>query len=111
MSEARPSGRARSGHAPADAQISQNGTSSEKNGSWRPTIALNCLRSSPVTPCKPMSGAPRAPKATGAVLAISDKPEADSGVNPSPIKMAPVTATGVPNPQAPSNACAKALPA
>src|SRR6266481_1275176 len=87
---------------PANAHINQNGTISEKNGSWRPTIALNCLRSSPVTPCRPIKGAPKAPNATGAVFAINERPEADSGVNPSPIKIAPVTATGVPNPQAPS---------
>ena len=55
-----------------------------------------------MTPCKPISGAPNAPKATGAVLAIRERPEADSGVNPRPIRIAPVTATGVPNPQAPS---------
>src|SRR5208283_1670332 len=41
-------------------------------------------------------------KATGAVLAISDKPEACSGLNPRPIRSAAVTATGVPNPDAPS---------
>ena len=35
-----------------------------------------------------MIGVPSAPKATGAVLAISDSPEAASGVNPRPIKMA-----------------------
>ena len=47
-------------------------------------------------------GVPSAPKATGAVLAISDRPEAASGEKPSPIRMAPVTATGVPKPPAPS---------
>ncbi len=30
---------------PANAQISQNGTSSEKNGSWRPIIAVTSIRS------------------------------------------------------------------
>ena len=30
---------------PAKAQISQNGTSSEKNGSWRPIMAVTAIRS------------------------------------------------------------------
>ena len=49
-----------------------------------------------------MTGVPSAPKATGAVLAMSDRPEAASGEKPSPISMAAVTATGVPKPAAPS---------
>jgi hypothetical protein len=36
------------------------------------------------------------------VLAINDRPEAASGENPNPIRIAAVTATGVPNPDAPS---------
>src|ERR1035437_1699887 len=35
-------------------------------------------------------------------MAISDRPEAASGEKPSPIRIAPVTATGVPKPEAPS---------
>jgi hypothetical protein len=35
-------------------------------------------------------------------LAISDRPEAASGEKPSPIRIAAVTATGVPKPEAPS---------
>ena len=49
-----------------------------------------------------MTGVPSAPNATGAVLAISDRPDAASGEKPSPIRMAAVTATGVPKPAAPS---------
>ena len=49
-----------------------------------------------------MIGVPSAPKATGAVLAMSDKPDAASGEKPRPISMAAVTATGVPKPAAPS---------
>ena len=56
----------------------------------------------PVTPCSAMIGVPSAPNATGAVFAISDSADASSGGNPSPISIAPVTATGVPNPAAPS---------
>ena len=92
---------------PAKAQISQNGTMNEKNGSWRPTMALSWNRSSPVTLASAMSGVPSAPKATGAVLAISDRPEAASGEKPSPISIAAVTATGVPKPAAPSKKAPK----
>ncbi|XHO04031.1 hypothetical protein ACEQUB_00898 [Ralstonia syzygii] len=46
---------------PANAQISQNGTSTEKNGNWRPIMAERSFRSSPVTAASPMMGAPRAP--------------------------------------------------
>src|SRR5690242_20091093 len=61
---------------PAKAQISQNGTISEKNGNCRPTIAPSMNGSSPVTLARPAIGVPRAPKATGAVFAISERPEA-----------------------------------
>ena len=47
-------------------------------------------------------GVPSAPYATGAVLAMSERPAAASGVKPRPIRIAAVTATGVPNPAAPS---------
>ncbi|MDT4818717.1 hypothetical protein FQZ97_518170 [compost metagenome] len=49
-----------------------------------------------------ITGVPSAPKATGAVLAISERPEAASGEKPRPIRMPAVTATGVPKPAAPS---------
>ena len=49
-----------------------------------------------------MSGTPMAPKATGAVLAISAMPAPHSGVNPRPTSMAAAMATGVPNPAVPS---------
>ena len=88
--------------SPAKAATSQNGTTSEKNGSCRPTMPLSSCRSRPVTADSAMMGVPSAPKATGAVLAMSDRPEAASGRKPSPISMAAVTATGVPNPAAPS---------
>src|SRR5262245_989395 len=87
---------------PAKAQISQNGTITEKNGSCRPTMAPSLITSRPVAAASPTIGVPSAPKATGAVLAISDRPAAASGEKPRPIRMAPVTATGVPKPDAPS---------
>src|SRR3954467_5181317 len=49
-----------------------------------------------------MTSEPRAPKATGAVLAIRHKPEAASGEKPRPSSIDAVTATSVPNPAAPS---------
>jgi len=45
----------------------------------------------PVTLANAMMGVPSAPNATGAVLAISDKPEACSGLKPRPIRSAAVT--------------------
>ena len=54
-----------------------------------------------------MIGVPNAPKATGAVFAIKDNPDAARGVNPNPMRIAPVTATGVPKPDAPSKKAPK----
>ena len=92
---------------PAKAQISQNGTMTEKNGNCRPTMAPSRYGSSPVTLASPAIGVPSAPNATGAVLAISESPEAASGEKPRPIRIAPVTATGVPKPEAPSKKAPK----
>ena len=61
-----------------------------------------------MTEARPWIGVPSAPKATGAVLAISERPEAASGEKPSPIRTAPVIATGVPKPEAPSKKAPKA---
>ena len=49
-----------------------------------------------------MSGTPMAPKATGAVLAMSAMPAPHSGGKPSPTSMAAAMATGVPKPAVPS---------
>ena len=68
----------------------------------RPTTAESSSSGRSVTRSSVTSGVPSAPKATGAVLAMSESPAACSGENPSPINIAPVTATGVPNPAAPS---------
>src|ERR1019366_9302850 len=87
---------------PAYAHTSQKGTSTEKNGRMRPTWAPRVNSEKPVTAARAMIGVPSAPKATRAVLAISDKPKACSGLKPRPIRSAAVTATGVPNPDAPS---------
>src|SRR5262245_6577332 len=46
---------------PANTQISQNGTISEKNGSCRPTIAPRRYGSRPVTDASPAIGVPSAP--------------------------------------------------
>src|SRR3546814_7933757 len=53
----------------------------------------SCRRSMPLTADRAMTGAPSAPYATGAVLAMSDRPAACKGANPNPINMAAVTAT------------------
>jgi hypothetical protein len=55
-----------------------------------------------VTAARAIMGVPRAPKATGAVFAINDSPQAARGLKPSCIRMAAVMATGVPKPAAPS---------
>src|SRR3546814_18795622 len=67
----------------------------------------SCRRSMPLTADRAMTGAPSAPYATGAVLAMSDRPAACKGANPNPINMAAVTATGVPKPAAPSKKAPK----
>ena len=88
MAKARPAVRA-AGHTasmprkPAIAHTTQKGMISEKNGSWRPTIWERATSLKPVTLLSAMIGVPSAPKATGAVLAISDKPEAARGLKPS----------------------------
>jgi len=46
---------------PANTQISQNGTISEKNGNCRPTIAPRRKGSMPVTCERPAIGVPSAP--------------------------------------------------
>src|SRR6185312_594892 len=46
---------------PAKAHTTQNGTISEKNGNWRPTIAPSMNGSRPVTLASPAIGVPSAP--------------------------------------------------
>ncbi len=65
-------------------------------------MLLSDANGRPVTPASATTGVPSAPNATGAVLAISDRPDASSGENPSPSNSAPVMATGAPKPAAPS---------
>ena len=55
---------------------SHAGTISETIGSWRPAIALSSCASMPVTTPSVRIGVPIAPYATGAVLAMSDRPAA-----------------------------------
>ena len=50
---------------PANAQISQNGTMSEKNGSWRPTMAPRMYRSRPVTAPRADDGRAERPEGHG----------------------------------------------
>ena len=46
---------------PQNAQITQNGTMSEKNGNWRPTIAPSVIGLSPVVAPSTTIGVPSAP--------------------------------------------------
>ena len=87
---------------PAKAQISQNGTSTEKNGSCRPTMAPSRNGSRPGDVRKPLDR--RAERAVGDRRGVGDERQARrcSGEKPSPIRIAPVIATGVPKPDAPS---------
>ena len=62
---------------PAKAQISQNGTISEKNGSCRPTIAPSRNGSMPVT--LRQSGDRRAERAVGDRRGVGDQREAGGG--------------------------------
>jgi hypothetical protein len=73
------------------------------NGSCRPIIAPSVVSESCVTAPSVVTGAPNAPKATGAVLKIKVKTNASSTGNPSAISKALVIATGVPNPATPSS--------
>jgi hypothetical protein len=92
---------------PAITHTNQAGTNSEKIGSCRPTMALSRIASSPVTSPSVRMGVPSAPKATGDVLANSDRPAACNGRKPAPISSAAEMATGVPNPAAPSTKAPK----
>ncbi len=93
---------------PAIAQTTQNGMRQRKHGQLSGRSWLESFKTSmPVTPLNAMMGVPKAPNATGAVLAISERPEAMSGRKPSWIRMALVMATGVPNPAAPFKKCAE----
>jgi hypothetical protein len=87
---------------PANAATTQNGTSTEKNGNWRPTIFDSAKTSMPVTWLSVVIGMPNEPNATGAVFAINARHDACKGRNPSWIRIAPVIATGAPNPAMPS---------
>ena len=67
-----------------------------------PVIAEIARSSRPVTLASVMIGVPRAPKATGAVLAIRAMQAASIAGNPAPTSRAAEIATGAPNPAAPS---------
>ena len=81
---------------------SQNGTSTDTNGSWRPAIADSVSWSRPLTDASVTIGVPIAPHATGAVLASRFSTAAWNGEKPSPTMTAPAMATGVPKPDVPS---------
>ena len=93
--------------SPEEAATTEKGTRREKKGSWRPTMAERARGSMPETPERARMGVPRAPKATGAVLAMREREAAWRGLKPSWMRMAEVTATGVPKPAAPSKKAPK----
>ena len=95
---------------PSIMNTSQNGTSSDSSGNWRPAMAPIRNGSMPVTWPATMMGMPMAPKATGAVLAIRHRPAAYNGLKPRPTSSAEVMATGAPKPAAPSRKAPKAKP-
>ena len=67
-------------------QISQNGTIEREHraAAGRPSRSVDAGRVR-VTVCSAMIGVPSAPNATGAVFAMSDRPDAVSGLKPSPM--------------------------
>lgn len=74
----------------------------------RPTPALKRIKGKPVIPASVTMGMAMEPNATGAVLASRQMAAAWNGEKPSPASMAAATATGVPNPAAPSRNAPKA---
>ena len=81
---------------------------SETGAQMRPTWALKRSTGRPVVSANVVIGMPIDPKATGAVLARRQMAAASNGAKPSPVSMAAATATGVPNPAAPSMNAPKA---
>ncbi len=61
-----------------------------------------------VTAASVRMGLPTPPQATGAVFAIRQSTAASNGLKPSPIIIAPQTATGAPPPPAPSSSAPNA---
>src|SRR3954464_13752609 len=87
---------------PPITNIRYAGTNRETGAQILPTSALSWPSGRLVTVASVTSGVPMAPKATGEVLAIRQMAAAWNGENPNPLNIAAATATGVPNPEAPS---------
>ena len=83
---------------PSTMPIRISGTISARKGVWRPTIAPRSPLSSPVISDSVVIGMAIAPKATGAVFATRAIEAALIGLNPRPIIITAVIATGVPKP-------------
>ncbi|NYI99079.1 hypothetical protein HNR12_005356 [Streptomonospora nanhaiensis] len=96
---------------PARTATSSAGTTSDSSGSWRPAMAENSSVAvsgsvsirGPATVPSTISGLPRPPKATGAVLASSASTTALIGWKPRAAIMAAVMAIGEPPPATPSS--------
>ena len=93
---------------PTKAQISQNGTISEKNGSWRPIMPRELEQVEPGDGRKRDDR--RAERAEGDGRGVGDQAEAGgarAARSRGPSAWPPVTATGVPKPAAPSKKAPK----
>ena len=73
------------------------------SGVCRPTIEASSCSGRPVTVASVVIGTASAPKATGAVFASRATTAALIGLNPRPISMTLVIATGVPKPASASS--------
>src|SRR6185369_675111 len=93
---------ARNALQPPMTNIRYDGTNKDTGAQILPTFALRTPKGRLVTPARVTSGVPIAPNATGDVLAIKQMAAAWKGENPRPLSIAAATATGVPNPEAPS---------
>ena len=93
---------------PTKAQISQNGTITEKNGSWRPIMPLSSMQVEPGD--RGQRDDRRAERAEGDRRGIGDQRQARGGERreaAAPSAWRRVTATGVPKPAAPSKKAPK----
>src|SRR5205085_94160 len=93
---------ARSPFQPDITTIRYAGMISDTGAQIRPTPALRRSSGRPVVRARVVIGIAMEPNATGAVLARRQMAAALNGSKPSPTSIAEATATGVPNPAAPS---------
>src|SRR5487761_2696501 len=93
---------ARRAGKPPITSVRYAGTNKDTGAQMRPTLAESGPRGNPVTVDSMIRGVPMEPNATGDVFASRQRLAAKNGRNPRPVSIAAATATGVPNPAAPS---------